>query len=87
MHTDWGEDKTDCKSSSDFLFFSGNSLINWMSQKQTFMAKSTTEAEYLSASSACSGLEWLICLLKYFGVDEPKPLILCEDNQACTALS
>jgi hypothetical protein len=40
----------DRKSTSDTCYFLGSSLICWSSRKQTLVAQSTTEAEYVAAS-------------------------------------
>ncbi|XP_048343284.1 uncharacterized protein LOC125427773 [Sphaerodactylus townsendi] len=86
MDADWGEDKLDYKSKSGNVFFYGDNLISWMSQKWSVVARSTTEFECISACSAYKEMEWIVCLLKDFGIDEPMPITLLEDNQVCIAV-
>ncbi|GKB00292.1 hypothetical protein Tco_0828285 [Tanacetum coccineum] len=39
--------------------FLGNRLISWQCKKQTVVANSTTEAEYVAASSGCGQVLWI----------------------------
>lgn len=41
-------------------------------QKQTLVTLSTTEAEWVSAARTCAELEWIVHLLRDFGIDESK---------------
>ena len=43
--------KIDRKSTSGICHFLGHSLVSWFSKKQNSVALSTTEAEYVAASS------------------------------------
>jgi hypothetical protein len=45
---DWAGSTVDRKSTSDCCFTLGSAMISWCSRKQTFVALSTTEAEYIS---------------------------------------
>jgi hypothetical protein len=47
------------KSTSDSCQFLGSSLVSWSSHKQSSVAQSTTEAEYVAAVSCCSQLLWI----------------------------
>ncbi|GJV25468.1 retrovirus-related pol polyprotein from transposon TNT 1-94 [Tanacetum coccineum] len=46
-------DYVDCKSTSGVCTFMGCCLTSWIAKKQTALAISTTEAEYVSAGKAC----------------------------------
>ncbi|XP_057734655.1 uncharacterized mitochondrial protein AtMg00810-like [Arachis stenosperma] len=43
---DWAGDPTNCRSTTDYYLFLGDALISWCAKKQTFTARSSTEAEY-----------------------------------------
>ncbi|CAB0020915.1 unnamed protein product [Nesidiocoris tenuis] len=62
--SDWAGDCTDRKSTSGYLVYHFGNLISWMSKKQTIVAQSSFEAEYVSAAAAASELLYLkrICI-------------------------
>ena len=49
---DWGGDRDTRKSTTGYVFFIGNGCVSWQTKKQPTTALSTTEAEYLSLSTA-----------------------------------
>jgi hypothetical protein len=51
---DFVECRLDSKSTSRTCQFLGSSLVSWSSLKQSSVAQSTTEAEYVAAASCCS---------------------------------
>ena len=65
---DWAEDITDCKSTSEHVFFCGGGALSWGSCKQATVAHSSTEVEYVSAAEACKEILWLKLLLEDMGI-------------------
>ena len=57
--SDWVGSVTDRKSTSGCCFSLRSTVIAWCSRKQTSVALSTTEAEYITAYSASSKVVWL----------------------------
>ena len=51
---DHGGCRIDRKSTSGTCQFLGTSLVSWSARKQTSIALSTTETEYIAAASCCS---------------------------------
>ncbi|WJX72230.1 hypothetical protein P8452_56129 [Trifolium repens] len=52
-------DKDDFRSQSDFVFCLNGGAVSWKSSKQETVADSTTEAEYIAASSAAKEAVWI----------------------------
>ena len=56
---DWAGDVGDRKSTSGYIYLLGGAAISWKSSKQSCVALSTTEAEYITLSSASQEAIWL----------------------------
>jgi hypothetical protein len=68
------------KTTSGILFFLGNNVITWQSQKQKVVALSSCEAEYIAATTAaCQGV-WLAQLLAEFKGRRPTTINLRIDS-------
>ena len=80
---DFGGCKLDRKSTSGTCQFLGSSLVSWSSRKQSGVALSTIEAEFVAAASCCSQLIWMIATLRDFGLvfTERVPLF-CDSTSA-----
>jgi hypothetical protein len=59
--------KVDRKSTSGTCQFLGRSLVSWSSKKQTSVALSTAEAEYVAVGQCCAQLLWMRQNLRDFG--------------------
>lgn len=79
---DFGGCRIDRKSTSGACFFLGDSLIAWSSRKQSSVALSTAESEYVAAASCCSQLLWIVATLKDYGVSLEKVPLLCDNTSA-----
>ncbi|KAJ8898928.1 hypothetical protein K2173_008422 [Erythroxylum novogranatense] len=85
--TDWGGDKTDCKSTSAYVIFHGTNIFSWCSKKQNTIARSSTDSEYRALASAASEVYWLHCLLRELHrPSSATPRIWC-DNVSATYLA
>lgn len=65
----------------------GNAVISWASKKQSVVALSTTEAEYIALCSASQETVWLRRLLESVRVRQVGPTTVFEDNQGTIFLS
>jgi hypothetical protein len=62
-------------------------MVSWCSRKQSSVALSTTEAEYIALSVAVREAVWLHKLLTDLFDHEMDPTIIHCDNQSCVKLS
>ncbi|GKC53399.1 putative ribonuclease H-like domain-containing protein [Tanacetum coccineum] len=58
-NSDYGGVSLDRKSTTDGYQFLGRRLISWQCKKQTIVANSTTEAEYVAAANCCGQVLWI----------------------------
>jgi hypothetical protein len=70
------------KSTSGTCQFLGRSLVSWSSKKQTFIALSTAEVEYVAAGQCCAQLLWMRQTLRDFGYNLSKVPLLCDNESA-----
>ena len=86
---DWAGDTNDRKSTSGYVYMMSGSAISWRSKKQSCVALSTAEAEYIALSSATQEAMWLRQLLSSM-LKEYKlsvPTTVYEDNQSAICMS
>ena len=84
---DWASDVNDRKSTSGYIFQVDGTAISWRSWKQSCVALSTTEAEYITLSQAAQEAIWLRQLYTDLQGEPPEPITVYEDNQAAICLS
>lgn len=77
---DWANDLSDRKSYSGYAFFLGGSAFSWTSAKQSVVAMSSTEAEYVALSTAAKEAVYLRRLLLEIGWSLDGPITICGDN-------
>ncbi|XP_020682782.2 uncharacterized protein LOC110099833 [Dendrobium catenatum] len=85
--SDWATDPITRRSVTGYCAFLGTTLISWIVKKQTFVARSSTEAEYRALSTAACDLIRLRRLLSKFQVQSVEPTILYCDNISALALA
>jgi hypothetical protein len=84
---DWAGDLDERKSTTGYAFYIGVGLVSWNSKRQTTVALSTAEAEYMSATQAVKEALWLKQLLTEIGFTQSHPILIHSDNQGCIALT
>nr|GFB30383.1 copia protein [Tanacetum cinerariifolium] len=80
--SDHARDYVDRKSTSGMCMFVGCCLISWFSKKQTALAISTIEAEYISAEKACKQALWIKQSLIDYDVQLDDIPIVCDNKNA-----
>ena len=75
------------KSNTGFGVKLCNGLVSWYSKKQTTVALSTAEAEYISACSCAKEIAWFRQLLSDMGYNQSAPTVIHEDNQSCIQMA
>lgn len=82
----WAEDRSDRKSNTGFIIFVCGGAVSWCSRKQTCVALSSTEAEFMALCEATKEVVWTRRLLQELGEKLDQPTIIYEDNQSCLKL-
>ena len=84
---DWAGDLDDRKSTSGFIFSLSGGAVSWRSKKQTCVALSTAEAEYIALAAAFQEAVWLRRLLSEMGECCTNPTTVFEDNQSAMCIA
>ena len=84
---DWAGDVGDRKSTSGYVFLLGGAAVSWKSTKQTTVALSTAEAEYIALSTASQEAIWLQQLMSDLSKKTLQEMIIYEDNQSTICLA
>nr|GEW10480.1 putative ribonuclease H-like domain-containing protein [Tanacetum cinerariifolium] len=80
--SDYGGASQDRKSTTGGIQFLGRRLISWQCKKQTIVATSTTEAEYVAAASCCGQVLWIQNQLLDYGYNFMNTKIYIDNNSA-----
>lgn len=80
--SDHAGDYVDRKSTSGVCTFVGECLTQWSCQKQTALAISTTEAEYVAARRACQQALWMKQMFSDYNIHLQDVLVLCDNKGA-----
>ena len=80
-------DKDDTKSQTGYVFVINGGAVDWRSKKQTTIAMSATEAEYIAASEAAMEAVWMRKFISDLGVMPSIELptkMYCDNSAAIT---
>ena len=84
---DWERNAIDRKRTSGYCFSMGSGVISWFSRKQSCVALSKAEAEYVAAcTTSCEAVRLQKILSDIFDLELDATCIHC-DNQSCVKLS
>ena len=87
VDADWPADVDTRRSQTAYIFYLNGGPVSWQSKKQTTVALSTVEAEYMALSAATQELLYLRQLLSDLEFPQERASILHEDNQGAMALA
>ena len=59
MNADWAGSVTDRRSTSGYCTFVGGNLVTWRSKKQSFIARSSAEAEFRAVAHGICEVLWI----------------------------
>ncbi|KAF3659003.1 Endoribonuclease Dicer -like protein 3b [Capsicum annuum] len=79
---DWAGSPSDRRSTSGYCVLVGGNVVSWKSKKQSMVARSSAEAEYLAMVVATCELVWIKQLLRELKVGETGKMELVCNNQA-----
>ena len=86
--SDWGNDASDRRSITGWVFLLHGCAVSWQSRKQHTTALSSVEAEYMAAAAATKEAVWWRRFLTGLGLlPPPGPTILHSDSQGSIALA
>jgi hypothetical protein len=85
--SDWAEDRYDRRSFTGYAFLISGAAVSWACRKQTTVALSSTEAEYMSSADAAREAIWWRSFLSSLTYPQQKPTLLLSDNQGSIQLS
>ena len=86
-NSDWAGSIDDKKSISSYIFHLGPEAISWASKKQPIVTLSSTEAEYVAATSTVCQAMWMRRVLSELKHPQEEPTKIYCDNNSAIALS
>ncbi|MBW0468119.1 hypothetical protein O181_007834 [Austropuccinia psidii MF-1] len=81
---DYANSKQDRKSITRYVTTVFGNPISWVSKKQSVVAQSTTEAEFIAMNICVKQLQWMSYLLNDLGINSSKPTLYNDNSGALT---
>lgn len=82
VDADFASDKSDRKSTTGYVFYLNGTLFSWSSKKQSTVATSTMEAEYIALFHASQQAAWIWQFYKQIGLPLTSPIEIRCDSEA-----
>ncbi|GJU49372.1 putative ribonuclease H-like domain-containing protein [Tanacetum coccineum] len=86
LDSDYGGASLDRKSTTGGCQFLGRRLISWQCKKQTIVANSTTEAEYVAATNCCGQVLWIQNQMMDYGFNFMKTKIHIDNESIISVI-
>ena len=87
VDADWAGDVNDRRSTTGFCFTAGSAAISWCSKKQSTVALSSCETEYVAATMATQECLWLRRLIQEMVTTLDQPIQINCDNESAIKLA
>ncbi|KAK6144980.1 hypothetical protein DH2020_021800 [Rehmannia glutinosa] len=85
--SDYAGDLEDRKSTSGYVFLLSSGVVSWSSKKQPVVSLSTTEAEFIAATSCACQAIWLKNVLENLSLNQNKLIFIRCDSSSAIKLS
>jgi hypothetical protein len=86
VDADWARSTMEWKITSGCCFTLGSAMVSWCSRKQSYVALSTAEAEYIALSVEVCEAVWLRKIMIDLFDHEMDPTVIHCDNESCLKL-
>ena len=87
VDSDWAGCLDSRKSTTGFVLMFGGAAVSWKSKRQSVVALSSAEAEFMAASSLVQEVIYIRKFLANLGFAQKEPTKIFEDNRTCVAWS
>ena len=83
----WTGDVNNCKSTSVYLFMMSGAAVSRKSRRQTCVALSTVEAEYIALADDTQEATWMTQVLEDLHNSQTELTVVCKDNQLAICIA
>jgi hypothetical protein len=87
VDSDWAGCPDSRRSTTGFTLMLNGAAVAWKSKRQSVVALSSAEAEFMAASALVQEVIYARRLLENLGFPQPAPTFIYEDNRTCIAWS
>jgi hypothetical protein len=87
VDSDWAGCPDSRRSTTGFTLMLNGAAVAWKSKRQSVVALSSAEAEFMAASALVQEVIYARRLLENLGFPQPGPTLIYEDNRTCIAWS
>eukprot|EP00961_Rhodomonas_salina_P031846 429319-Rhodomonas_salina.1 len=87
VDSDYASDPDTRKSVTSYVLSMNTALVSWKAKRQDCVTLSSAEAQYVAASMAGQEVIYLRAMLRGFGYEQARPMVVWEDNTACIQIT